>query len=255
MNRFALIPLPLHLLGLLARLLGRVAGSLLTPALAGASIVAVAAWAATCLALTFTAPAHAQGQGQGQSTGPTSTGTAAPAPARAGVSPAAGAGARVALADPTRPPGTALAASTASTASTAAAARAPATARVIDGAQRPAPPAALRLQSLHLPQVGTASALIDGQLLRVGDNLREWTVQAIRTDGVLLARRPSTPTSSRAGTASRTVGHGPASASASAVPPSIAAIATTSSTTATASASTLWLSLLPALAADATSSP
>lgn len=47
-----------------------------------------------------------------------------------------------------------------------------------------AAPAAPRLQSLHLPQQGPATALVDGQLLRVGDKLGPHTVTAIDAQGV-----------------------------------------------------------------------
>jgi hypothetical protein len=240
------MPLPV----LLARLLGRVASSLLTPALAGAGIVAFAAWAATCLALAFTAPAHAQGPTQAQAlalahpTLPAMTVTAPPAaPARAGVDSAAGLATRVALADPTRPPAAAQPAGAAN-AATSTATRGPAAPRGSDAAQRPAPPAALRLQSLHLPQVGAASALIDGQLLCVGDALRDWTVQAIRADGVLLTRRSPTDPSARTGKPAR------------AAPESATGRSRVDSTPSTLTpTATLWLSLLPPLVADAPTSP
>lgn len=47
-----------------------------------------------------------------------------------------------------------------------------------------AAPTAPRLQSLHLPQQGPATALVDGQLLRVGDKLGPHTVTAIDAQGV-----------------------------------------------------------------------
>ena len=47
-----------------------------------------------------------------------------------------------------------------------------------------------RLQSLHLPQQGPATALVDGQLLRVGDSLGPHTVTAIDAEGVS-ARGPA----------------------------------------------------------------
>jgi hypothetical protein len=47
-----------------------------------------------------------------------------------------------------------------------------------------------RLQSLHLPQQGPATALVDGQLLRVGDMLGPNTITAIDAEGVS-ARGPA----------------------------------------------------------------
>lgn len=51
-------------------------------------------------------------------------------------------------------------------------------------------PAEPRLQSLHLPQQGPATALVDGQLLRVGDSHGPNTITAIDADGVS-ARGPA----------------------------------------------------------------
>lgn len=98
--------------------------------------------------------------------------------------------AQAGLADPTRPPallagparpGGTVQATTASQRTTADHTRAP---------QLQSP----QLQSLQLPRDGGApSALIDGRLLRIGERLGEWTVQAIESDAVWLRRGRAAP--------------------------------------------------------------
>jgi hypothetical protein len=204
MNQRVLPPRPMRVACVVVDLLTRCATSLFTSALAGAAVVALATWAATGLALAL----------------------AAPAPARA----AASAGPRNLLPDPTRPPQSASpSGSSNTTTSTATSPRGNAPAL---RSAPPAPPAAARLQALHLPHGGQASALIEGQVLLVGERFHEWTVQTIRADGVLLSRTPlPTPLpkpSARPGTPGQ--------------PP-------------LASPPTVWLSLLPPLVGAATSSP
>ena len=105
--------------------------------------------------------------------------------AQAQNSPAAG---RAAIADPTRPPAglggaptdTAPGSVPHSTPRSAQAASSN-TARPLP---RPAPPP--RLQSVHLPQNGPASALVDNRLLRAGERLDEWQVERIAHDGLML---------------------------------------------------------------------
>jgi hypothetical protein len=93
-----------------------------------------------------------------------------------------------------------------------------------------APPATPlpHLQALLVPHTGKASALIDGQVLRVGEAVREWTVQSIRGDGVLLARAAAVAAPAGSGK--------PAKPAFAPVP-------------------TLWLSLLPPLASNVPSRP
>jgi hypothetical protein len=208
-----------------AGLLARAATSLCTPALAGALIVGLATWLGAGLASLISTPAHAQAR------------MAAPA--------------RTVLADPTRPPPAAAALLLAPPALPGAApAGGPPHPAANPAATLPAslpPPAPPQLQGLRLAHDGTpASALIDAQLLQTGERLRDWTILAIRADGVLLGRpapaqRRTTPT-----------GPGPAAhgATATAFSPSAA------SASAPASPShTLWLALLPPLAAPAPTRP
>ncbi len=82
------------------------------------------------------------------------------------------AGAEPVLVDPTRPPG-------------AAVASAPAPRAVASVAPVPAWP---ELRSLRLASRGESSALLDGQVVRVGERLGDATVVAIDADGVLLRR-------------------------------------------------------------------
>lgn len=106
--------------------------------------------------------------------------------------------AQAGLADPTRPPalltgparpGGAVQATTASQRTTADHTRAPQPASAaVPQLQSP------QLQSLQLPRDGSApSALIDGRLLRIGERLGEWTVQAIERDAVWLRRGRAAP--------------------------------------------------------------
>lgn len=96
---------------------------------------------------------------------------------------ASGAGAAP-LGDPTRPP-PGLAAP-AATGSVAPAARPSPSASAVAA---PAPAAPPRLQSLHRPADDrAASALIDGQIRRIGDRLGDATLEEIRADGVVLRR-------------------------------------------------------------------
>jgi hypothetical protein len=104
-----------------------------------------------------------------------------------------GSAARAALPDPTRPPpglGSAPAPAT-PPAQRAVPLAAPEPAAYVR-AQRPAAPVAPpspRVQGLQLhadAASGSATALIDGQLVRVGDRLGDATVQHTRADGVWL---------------------------------------------------------------------
>lgn len=78
------------------------------------------------------------------------------------------------MADPTRPP--------------ALAAAAPATAaeRALPAGTAPVRPAAPQLQAIHLPRNGTASALVDGRVVRAGEHVGEHTVSAIDASGITL---------------------------------------------------------------------
>lgn len=96
------------------------------------------------------------------------------------------------LPDPTRPMGATAAARPATAGSTAARMPNPAT-------HAPRPPAAPRLatppqlQALMTPQDGARSALLDGQLLLAGQTLgRDWRLERIGDDGVLLRRLDAT---------------------------------------------------------------
>lgn len=99
--------------------------------------------------------------------------------------------ARAALPDPTRPP---PGLGTATTLSTRTSPPPPPVFGEASAAprMRPAPAAAPptpRVQALQLPTgavPGSATALVDGRLLRVGDRLGDATVQEIRSDGVWL---------------------------------------------------------------------
>lgn len=82
------------------------------------------------------------------------------------------------LADPTRPLG-----SVPATASVGAPSASPAAAAPAASAAAPAVP---QLQSLQLPRDGEPSALVDGQLLRVGHRLNGYEVTAIDAQGVLV---------------------------------------------------------------------
>ncbi len=84
------------------------------------------------------------------------------------------AGAEPALVDPTRPPGSAAAPA-------GAPLRTPAVAA-------PSAPAWPELRALRLSTSGDSSALLDGQVVRVGERLGEATLLAIDADGVLLRR-------------------------------------------------------------------
>ena len=102
----------------------------------------------------------------------------------------AGAAAQAALPDPTRPP---AGLATAAPGATPLPRGAPADGLTTNARPaRPAPamPAQVpRVQALHLPTdapPGSASALIDGRLVRSGDRLGDATVQEIRPDGVWL---------------------------------------------------------------------
>jgi hypothetical protein len=118
------------------------------------------------------------------------------------------------------------------------------------------PPAPPQLQGLRLPHSGAPSALIDGQLRLLGERLRDWTVQDIRADGVLLGRPAAPPqraTPVDAGTAAplpspdSAASHRPAR-------PGHTTLAPTASAPAPAP-QTLWLPLLPPLAASAPTRP
>ncbi len=78
------------------------------------------------------------------------------------------------LVDPTRPPALAAAAPTA------------AAERALPAATAPVRPAAPQLQSIHLPRSGTASALVDGRVVRAGEHVGEHTVTAIDATGITL---------------------------------------------------------------------
>ena len=52
--------------------------------------------------------------------------------------------------------------------------------------QAPRPTPAPRLQSIHLPDTGPASALVDGRLVRVGERIDAWQVERITHDGLML---------------------------------------------------------------------
>ena len=84
----------------------------------------------------------------------------------------------LAMNDPTRP---SLPAGRAGAAQPALAPSLPAQAVASASAPEPMVP---QLQSLHLPQQGPATALVDGQLLRVGDKLGQHTVTAIDAQGI-----------------------------------------------------------------------
>ena len=87
------------------------------------------------------------------------------------------AGADPALVDPTRPPG-------------APVASAPATRAGPSAAPVPAP-AWPELRSLRLAPRGESSALLDGQVMRIGERLGDATVVAIDAEGVVLRRGPA----------------------------------------------------------------
>lgn len=89
--------------------------------------------------------------------------------------------AQATLPDPTRPPSAVLAA-TAATGTTAPGGR-----PVTEPAAPPPPPPPPVLQAVQLPAQGLASALIDGQLVRVGDTVGErFTLAVIDARGVVL---------------------------------------------------------------------
>jgi hypothetical protein len=214
----------------------RILTSLLGAACAGAGLVALATWWAAGLALLFASPAQAQVQSQVQS----QVQAAAPRPPQATTSmtlhtpgdrPVRPAGPRPELADPTRPPGLGGAGRTTPD---PGGSPGPATrpGLATPAVRPPSPPPPL-LQALHLPRSGPPSALIDGQVLQVGDRQAGWTVQAIRADGVLLARPAPCPSTPRGAASTRPAATATACAatSPSAPPPP-----------------TLWLSLLPPLA-------
>jgi len=83
-----------------------------------------------------------------------------------------------AMNDPTRPPALALAIAAAASAPAGSAARAPASA--------PAAAAPPVLQAVQLPAHGAATAMIDGQLVKLGDSVGERTVASIERDTVVL---------------------------------------------------------------------
>ncbi|WP_088285576.1 hypothetical protein [Ideonella sp. A 288] len=85
------------------------------------------------------------------------------------------------LADPTRPPTIAVPASTAAPAGPRPAAAAAAAARA-----PVAPVVAPVLQSLQVSARGPSSAMVDGQVVQVGDRIGERLVLAIDHDGLLL---------------------------------------------------------------------
>lgn len=78
------------------------------------------------------------------------------------------------LVDPTRPPALAAVAPT------------PGAERALTAATAPVRPAAPQLQSIHLPRNGTASALVDGRVVRAGEQVGEHTVTAIDSTGITL---------------------------------------------------------------------
>lgn len=105
--------------------------------------------------------------------------------AQAQNSPGAG---RTGIADPTRPPA-GLGGAPADAAPGSAPHNTPRNAQVASSnaarpLPRPAPPP--RLQSVHLPQSGPASALVDNRLLRAGERIDEWQVERIAHDGLML---------------------------------------------------------------------
>ncbi|ACB35355.1 hypothetical protein Lcho_3095 [Leptothrix cholodnii SP-6] len=105
--------------------------------------------------------------------------------AQAQNSPAAG---RTGIADPTRPPA-GLGGAPADAAPVNAPGNPPRSAQAASSnaarpLPRPAPPP--RLQSVHLPQSGPASALVDNRLLRTGERIDEWQVERIAHDGLML---------------------------------------------------------------------
>jgi len=81
-----------------------------------------------------------------------------------------------AMNDPTRPPALALTIAAAASAPAGSAARPPAS----------APAAAPVLQAVQLSAQGAASALIDGQLVRLGDSVGDRKVLSIERDTVVL---------------------------------------------------------------------
>ncbi len=91
---------------------------------------------------------------------------------------------RTGITDPTRPPaglGSAPADSAPGNTPRSAQAASSNAARPLP---RPLPPP--RLQSVHLPQSGPASALVDNRLLRAGERIDEWQVERIAHDGLML---------------------------------------------------------------------
>ena len=105
--------------------------------------------------------------------------------AQAQNSPAAG---RSGIADPTRPPA-GLGGAPADAAPGNAPGNTPRSAQAASSnaartLPRPSPPP--RLQSVHLPQSGPASALVDNRLLRAGERIDEWQVERIAHDGLML---------------------------------------------------------------------
>lgn len=101
-------------------------------------------------------------------------------------SPWALAGPAAPLADPTRPPA-AFSAGPAAAGRGAAPAGLAAGPRAAEPAPAAPPPAPLpTLQGLHLPARGPALALVDGQLLQLGDRIAGRTVVAIDPQGVVL---------------------------------------------------------------------
>lgn len=106
--------------------------------------------------------------------------------AQAQNSPAAG---RSGIADPTRPPA-GLGGAPADAAPGNAPGHPPRSAQAANSntarpLPRPSPPPP-RLQSVHLPQGGPASALVDNRLLRAGERIDEWQVERIAHDGLML---------------------------------------------------------------------
>ncbi|MEY2874061.1 MAG: hypothetical protein RLZZ373_1432 [Pseudomonadota bacterium] len=103
-----------------------------------------------------------------------------------------GSAARAALPDPTRPPAGLATANPGTLLLPRTATAMPTDPTVSGRPLRPVPAAALavpRVQALHHPAdapPGSATALIDGRLLRTGDRLGDATVQEIRPDGVWL---------------------------------------------------------------------
>lgn len=103
-----------------------------------------------------------------------------------------GSAARAALPDPTRPPAGLATANPGAPLQPRTATAMPADLAASVRPMRAVPAAALaapRVQALHHPAdapPGSATALIDGRLLRTGDRLGDATVQEIRPDGVWL---------------------------------------------------------------------